>query len=385
MNNGSPAREFATTERPVVVVGRFPPPLDGQSIATRRLARLLERDCDLRRIDISTGESPLAESDVRLRSGRIAHYLRARKRLKSAVEATPNGTVLWAGISASTLGHFRDGLITLPSLRSHSRVFAVVHWGNFDELFKRFSTRWTAANMVKRVSGFVFLNQLLRDRCGRHIPDEKAVIIPNTIELAVQLTDDEVASKQMAHQKREVFRILYLGSMTGTKGWADVVKAVKLLSAGNADYRLDLVGRWEADSDKAAFADYILRHNLTGIVKHHGGISDRSVIKQLYAQADAFALPTYYPTEAQPLTVIEALNAGTPVITTRHAGLPEMIDDNVEGTFVPKQDPESIAAAVETLSDFETWRRMSVAARSRFKRQFHPDIVRGQWIELVNA
>ena len=61
------------------------------------------------------------------------------------------------------------------------------------------------------------------------------------------------------------------------------------------------------------------------ICEVHGGVSERSIIKEFLNRADAFVLPTYYPIEAQPISIIEALNSGTPVIATNHASIPEMI------------------------------------------------------------
>jgi glycosyltransferase involved in cell wall biosynthesis len=380
------AQEFpsATSDR-VVVVGRFPPPLDGQAIATRKLARLLESFCDLRRVDVSTGESALAESDVRFRSGRVSHYFACRKRLKATARSMPEATVLWTGISASTLGHYRDLTVVFPNIRRHDRVYGVVHWGNFDELFTRLSTRFTAGKMVEQLSGLVFLNETLRERSSRWIPPEKQFVIPNTIEESIRLTDNELNQKRVARQQRTVFRMLYLGSMTASKGWADGVRAVEILTRQNVPIQFDLVGRWESDEAKIAFSDYITHHGLSKTVLHHGAVSNRSQIKALFAEADAFILPTYYPTEAQPLTIIEALNTGTPVITTRHAGIPEMIDQNVEGFFVEPKQPEAIAAAVQQITSFEDWRSMSEAARDRFNRQFEPGLVRSSWLKLVQS
>jgi glycosyltransferase involved in cell wall biosynthesis len=92
-----------------------------------------------------------------------------------------------------------------------------------------------------------------------------------------------------------------------------------------------------------------------------------------------FALPTAYPVEAQPLTVIEALAAGTPVVVTRQGGLPEMITDGVEGQFVPPRAPEAVAEAVEALTAPGRWAPASTAARARFERAFSPEAVGARW------
>ncbi len=375
--------EPSTQNNAVFVVGRFPPPLDGQAIATRRLAQLLEPHCELRRIDLSTGSALMAESEVRFRAGRIAHYAAARGQIRSALKASPSATILWTGISGSTLGHYRDMLVSLPAFFGCRRVHAVVHWGNFDALFRRRSTRLTALRMVERLSSVVFLNELLRNRCRDVVPDEKAHIIPNTIDESIQLTSREVETKQLIRKDRKVFRLFYLGSMTPSKGWADAVLATEILHKAGRPVQLDLVGRWESETDKAAYTDQIVRGGLNGIVHHHGAISDRTHLKEMYALSDAFVLPTYYPTEAQPLTVIEALNAGTPVISTAHAGIPEMVTDGIEGYLVQKQEPDQIARAVEKLMHFETWRQRSISARKRFETTFHPDRIAAKWLELV--
>ncbi|HLE56507.1 MAG TPA: glycosyltransferase, partial [Rhodothermia bacterium] len=183
---------------------------------------------------------------------------------------------------------------------------------------------------------------------------------------------------------RSTFRLLYLGSMTPSKGWADAVLAAEILHKKGHSVQLDLVGRWETDADRAAFTDQVVRGGLNQIVHHHGAISDRSLLKEMYAASDAFVLPTYYPTEAQPLTIIEALNAGTPVISTHHAGIPEMMTDGQEGFLVAKKRPDEIAKAVERLLSYEAWRQRSVAARKRFETEFHPDRIAEKWLELVD-
>jgi glycosyltransferase involved in cell wall biosynthesis len=134
-----------------------------------------------------------------------------------------------------------------------------------------------------------------------------------------------------------------------------------------------------------AFAETVRTHGLGQLVTHHGGIHDRAKAKALYLDADVFLLPTTYPTEAQPLSVIEALNAGTPVIATSHASLPEMLREDVEGHFVPAKDPEAIADAVERLLEFDHWKRLSVGARARFETAFSPETVKDRWVALLDA
>jgi glycosyltransferase involved in cell wall biosynthesis len=229
----------------------------------------------------------------------------------------------------------------------------------------------------------VFLDERLSNRCAEWIPSYKRLHIPNTIDDELRFSSEDIHKKHSRLLQRKSKRLLFLSNMTPSKGYMDVLQAVALLNKRNEAFEADFVGRWESEQDEEMFSQYVRQNGLSGNVRHHGGITDRSRIKQFYADADVFLLPTYYPTEAQPITVIEALNSGTPVITTSHAGLPLMLDEGVEGRFVESRNPASIATAVESLLPAQTWQAASTAARARFERQFHPDRVRSLWLDLI--
>ena len=53
--------------------------------------------------------------------------------------------------------------------------------------------------------------------------------------------------------------------------------------------------------------------------------------EKLYSEADIFLLPTYYLGEGQPISIIEALSYGLPVISTNFRGIPEQIKNNENG------------------------------------------------------
>jgi glycosyltransferase involved in cell wall biosynthesis len=108
-------------------------------------------------------------------------------------------------------------------------------------------------------------------------------------------------------------------------------------------------------------------------------------VKQFHLQADVFVLPSYHIAEAQPLSIIEALNAGTPVIATRHGGIPDMVADGEQAIFVPRSSPQAICDAVTQMSDPAQWTAMSLRARKLFLEKYHPDVVRRQWVELLTT
>lgn len=365
------------------LVGRFPPPFDGQSLATARTATLLDPLADVRRFDLNPGGEAFVQSRVRFRADAARHFVAMRRALRRRLAEAPAASVLWTTISPTPLGHLRDLLTVAPAFRPGQRVYAAIHHGGFAQVFRSPVTARTARRLLRRVTRLVFLSERLATQCAPWVPEAKRAVIPNTIDDALRCTPAELAAKRERRQAGGPLRLLFLSHMIPSKGYLDLVHAVGLLRRRGLPVVADFVGRWDSEAGRQAFDAAVRAHDAGDAVTHHGGIHDRAAVKQLYLDTDVFLLPTYYPTEAQPLTVIEAMNAGTPVVVTAHASLPEVVREDIEGHLVAKRAPEAIAAAIERLGDPAHWARLSHGARARFEARFSPEAVRRQWAALL--
>ena len=112
-------------------------------------------------------------------------------------------------------------------------------------------------------------------------------------------------------------------------------------------------------------------------VRFHGALSDDQVL-ELLGRAMVLAHPT--PVDAAGsagvnelfgLALVEAMARGCPVVASRVASLPEIVEDNVSGYLVPANDPGAVANGIAKLrEDPATWRRMALAARARVEQRF---------------
>ena len=178
--------------------------------------------------------------------------------------------------------------------------------------------------------------------------------------------------------------MLYLSNMIPEKGYLDLLEALGKLLSEDIPVEAKYAGRWASESDQASFSRRVDELQLSGTVTHLGGISDREQVRSLYIWADVFVLPTYYPTEAQPLTIIESLAAGTPVVSTRHASIPEMVSVGEEAELVTPRQPDRLADAIRTITSADRWLRASEQARARFDSVFSPHAVRRKWMALLS-
>ena len=98
--------------------------------------------------------------------------------------------------------------------------------------------------------------------------------------------------------------------MIEEKGYLDVLEAVAIGRQQGLNIEADFAGRWNAQKDAKTFDTLIQQKDLVGKVRAHGPITDRNRVQAFFLAADVFVLPTYYPVEAQPMTIIEAWSGG---------------------------------------------------------------------------
>ena len=98
----------------------------------------------------------------------------------------------------------------------------------------------------------------------------------------------------------------------------------------------------------------------------------RSETDRLLAAADLFVLPSLW--EGFGLVLLEAMNAGLPVVGTRRGAIPEVVRDGETGLLVPPKDPEALATAlIRLLCHPDRARTMGRLGLSRLRREFDLD------------
>jgi glycosyltransferase involved in cell wall biosynthesis len=98
-------------------------------------------------------------------------------------------------------------------------------------------------------------------------------------------------------------------------------------------------------------------------------------VRTALSAATIFALPSLIAPSGDrdgiPVSLMEAMAAGAPVVSTRVSGIPELIEDEREGMLVAPQDRRALAAALaRLLDDAALRRRLAAAARGKIEREF---------------
>jgi glycosyltransferase involved in cell wall biosynthesis len=117
-----------------------------------------------------------------------------------------------------------------------------------------------------------------------------------------------------------------------------------------------------------------------GLRVHAGIRPDSDEMLARYAEADVAVLPTY--ADINPLTVVEAMAAGLPVVTTDVGAIPELLDG--AGVLVPPGDADRLAAELGRLgSDPELRRRLGEAGHRRAREEFDTRVVGARLVQIL--
>jgi glycosyltransferase involved in cell wall biosynthesis len=192
-------------------------------------------------------------------------------------------------------------------------------------------------------------------------PREKFVVVRLGIELADRVDGsrgERDETRKMLGIPGDAFTVGWIGRMTGVKRTDDVLHAFRALRDRGIGAKLCLVGD---GPDRDAMERRA--HDL-GLMRDTLFLGYQEDVAPYYAAFDAFVLPS--GNEGTPVTTIEALAAGRPVVATRVGGVPDVVRDGEDGFLVEAGDVQTLGERLATLARDESLRRrMGDAGRAR--------------------
>jgi hypothetical protein len=226
----------------------------------------------------------------------------------------------------------------------------------------------------------------------------KILIIPNTI-------DNESVTKQFALNKQKApalntIKIMFLSLLVETKGFPEYLEALLILAKSQSKTKINAVlcGPITKTSYCTRFGtinetrmwieDMILQINSVAdscvSIKWINGAKGQEK-QNLFNSAHIFVLPTYYPNEAQPLVILEALASGCALITTTVGEIPSTVSSK-EAIILNTVAPANIAESITKYIDDENMRIEKVVfGLELFNAKYSLEIYRNNWISIFNS
>lgn len=176
-----------------------------------------------------------------------------------------------------------------------------------------------------------------------------------------------------SYRAGEEFHILHIGRFNEQKNHELLLKVFWRLSQENPGLRLELIGEGELRQklERQAVA--------LGIDKRIAFLGAQTNVYPYLQKADLFLLPSRY--EGIPMTIIEAMGTGLPIVATAVGGVPDMLQNGVDGFTVPCEEEEITEACAKVIRDEGLRERLGRAARENARR-FSAEAMGKRYVEI---
>jgi glycosyltransferase involved in cell wall biosynthesis len=219
--------------------------------------------------------------------------------------------------------------------------------------------------LIKEGDLFIAVSSSIREKLlAQGFPEEKTIVHHIGV-------DPDRLPVNRSLSRETLSRLVTVGRMVEKKGFLDLISAFSLMSNELPSISLDIIGdgalrpRIEAKIKSLGLQQRIRLHGALPYQETH----------RLVSEADLFCLPSKVAsngdTEGLPISILEAMSMGVPVVSTRHSGIPDAVLEGKTGLMVNEGDIQGLTTAcLRILTDAELWLKFSRNSRIRIEERF---------------
>lgn len=311
----------------VLMIGPFPKPTTGVSLANAVVRNIFMESKDFKVDSINTSLDHFDEQVGSFSFHKLFYNLKfnfaATKVLSNdIVYLTPGQTFF--GLAKYTV------FIVLATL-FRKEIIIHVHGNHLGTEYKNLNGwkrtyfRWLLSKTTKGI----VLSKSLRPNLTPFIPDSAIYELHNFAE--------DYLFEDIQPQKVEKLRLIYLSNLMEEKGILVLLEALARLETNGIPYEAKIAGNID-HTNQELIKDTLAQLEHTTYV----GVVNGADKKDFLEWGNIFVLPTFYTMEGQPISILEAMATQNVIVTTAHAGIPDVIQDTVHGFFVEKKNAQSI-------------------------------------------
>ena len=341
-------------ERPrVLILGKLPPPVMGPALATEIILSSSLRDAyDLHHFDTRINDS-VADMG-RLKLAKIQIIGRQYGAFKKMLANVKPHLVL-IPIGQTTAGFFKDMPFIRIAAKSGAKVVIQLRGSAWRTWFNSSGAlrRMAVMQSLSRVSGAIVLGDNLRPIFEGLIADDKIFTVPNG------------ADYTFPSREKKGLNITYLANYLPGKGILELLEALELvLEKRNLPaFEFNGYGKWDNPTYRGQCESIAGR---LPNVKLHDAVSG-SDKWQVLADTDIFVFAPTLP-EGHPWSIVEAMAAGLPIITTDRGAISQSVINGENGYLLEDPFPEVLAGKLIALIENPALRE-EMGAKSRAMHQ----------------
>lgn len=208
-----------------------------------------------------------------------------------------------------------------------------LHGGSLSQITRKGRLPCYARLVLAWASHLVVLTRIQQQPLLKYCAKSKVSVIPNMIDVS--------GYQKNRLDKTPQLSILYMSKIESKKGIYDIIQAIPIVTEKFPNAKFLFAGE---GPDREKLQCLCCENGYRDYLKFLGYLEGQQKINFL-ARGDLFLFPSQYM-EGMPYALLEAMAAGLPIIATSMGGIPEMIQDKVNGILVPPGQPEKLAQAI---------------------------------------
>lgn len=271
--------------------------------------------------------------------------------------------------TSSYMAFWEKSIFLIISKVFNKKVVLHIHGGGFRNFYlsRGLIIKILIKFLLNLSDTIIVLSNTWKEFFTQITESDKITIIHN----AVNPNFYEVDNTKNSSNKTSI-QILFAGYLSRDKGIYDILDAVPLIIKTRKDVKFVFAGAEDKPGELEIIRKRIIRNDIGNYVFFLGVLSKREIIST-YENSDIFILPSYI--EGMPLTVLEAMAAGLPVISTPIGGIPEVIVDGVNGFLITPGDYVDLANKIsELIENNDFCKMMGMNNQKKIKENYSWDI-----------
>lgn len=263
--------------------------------------------------------------------------------------------------SASDASFWRKAAFIMTAFVANRPVIFHLHGGGFMEFYthrcgprRRAMVRF----ILDRSAEIIVLSEVWRRRISEITRNPNIQVIASPVEARDLLEIDR------SNRSHDV--LLFMGRLEPAKGIYDLIDAMAAIRRNHPALRLCLAG----EGNREEFIRYARAREVDLVLDFTGWLTGAAKIRA-WSRASVYVLPSYI--EGLPMSILEAMAAGLPVVASKVGGIPDVVKDGVNGLLVSAGDVPGLAAALDrVLSDPALRTQFGDMGRQFFEEFFAP-------------
>ena len=347
------------SQKKVLFIAPLPPPVHGSAMMSQYIkdSKIINESflCDFVNLSISRKMNEIGKFSLLKICRFVSAYFIVLWKL-----LTHRYDICYLAITCYGVGFLKDMPFVWLAKLFAKQVVIHQHNKGMSSCVNRWPYKWLLPFTYKHTKVILLSWHLYKD-IAEIVQKEQILICPNGIpSVSIEHNHDE--------DEDRIPHLLFLSNLLPSKGVIELLDACQNLKNKGFRFICAFVGGETKEISRLDFEVEVKKRSLSNICIYYGPKygPDKA---NFFKWADLFVQPT--ANDCFPLTLVEAMQASLPIISTREGGIPDIVEDGVTGLLCEKKNVEALTQTLEKLLlDKELRIRMGKRGFQRFQENF---------------